>query len=296
MPHSESPTAEVLRTGVQVRNREVIVGQPDGSRVPVLANVVPLRDAEGSMIGAVSCLQDITERKQVEEKLQDSNDKLQLLSRRLVESQETERRHIARELHDEVGQTLTVAEMNLQAVLQSPRAASLSRRVNESLRAVERVLGQVRDLSLNLRPSILDDLGLQSALRWYTSRQASLTGLQVEFQADALEERLDPAIETACFRVAQEALTNIVRHASARKVAVEMRKQDGYLHLFVRDDGVGFDVAALREQAVLGASLGLLSMEERATLTNGGLECKSAPGQGTEVHAWFPLKWRTPNP
>ena len=85
----------------------------------MLANVVPLRDADGSMIGAVSCLQDITERKQAEEKLQESNDKLQLLSRRLVESQETERRHIARELHDEIGQTLTVAEMNLQAVMRS---------------------------------------------------------------------------------------------------------------------------------------------------------------------------------
>ena len=124
MPHSESPTAEVLRTGVPLRNRELVIGRPDGTRVPVLANVVPLRDAEGSMIGAVSCLQDITERKHAEEKLQESNDKLQLLSRRLVESQETERRHIARELHDEVGQTLTVAEMNLQAVMQSPRRGS----------------------------------------------------------------------------------------------------------------------------------------------------------------------------
>jgi signal transduction histidine kinase len=79
-------------------------------------------------------------------------------------------------------------------------------------------------------------------------------------------------------------------------VALELRKQDGHLHLFVRDDGIGFDVTAHREQAVLGASLGLLSMEERATLAGGGLECKSAPGQGTEIHAWFPLKWRTPNP
>ena len=110
-----------------------------------------------------------------------------------------------------------------------------------------------------------------------------------------MTDRLDPVIETACFRVAQEALTNVVRHAHARMVKVELRLQDGRLHLFVRDDGVGFDVAALREQAVLGASLGLLSMEERATLTDGGLECKSAPGQGTEIHAWFPLKWRTPN-
>ena len=295
MPHSESPTAEVLRTGAPVRNRELVVGRPDGSRVPVLANVVPLRDSEGSMIGAVSCLQDITERKQVEEKLQESNDKLQLLSRRLVESQETERRHIARELHDEVGQTLTVAEMNLQAMMQSPGEAPFKGRLKESLQAVERVLEQVRDLSLNLRPSMLDDLGLEPALRWYCKRQAALVGLQPEFRADPMEDRLDPAVETACFRVAQEALTNVVRHARARVVVVELRQQEGQLHLFVRDDGVGFDVAAVREQAVLGASLGLLSMEERATLTDGGLECKSAPGQGTEIHAWFPLKWRTPN-
>jgi PAS domain S-box-containing protein len=295
MPHSESPMAEVLRTGVPLRNRELVIGRPDGSRVPVLANVVPLKDAEGSMIGAVSCLQDITERKRAEQKLQVSNDKLHLLSHRLVESQETERRHIARELHDEVGQTLTVAEMNLQAVLHSPLSASVPRRVNESLRAVERVLGQVRDLSLTLRPSMLDDLGLEPALRWYTNRQASLASLQAEFQADTLEDRLDSGVETACFRVGQEALTNVVRHARAHAVVVKLQKQDGHLHLFVRDDGVGFDVAALRTQAVQGGSMGLLSMEERATLADGGLECKSTPGQGTEVHAWFPLKWRIPN-
>ena len=295
MPHSESPTAEVLRTGVPVRNRELVIGRPDGSRVPVLANVVPLRESQGSLIGAVSCLQDITERKQAEEKLQESNDKLQLLSRRLVDSQETERRHIARELHDEVGQTLTVAELNLQKLVQSSRVGANRERLQESLKAVERVLEQVRDLSLSLRPSMLDDLGLEAALRWYTNRQASLVGLQAEFRADALEDRLDPVIETACFRVAQEALTNVVRHARAGAVAVELRNQDGHLHLYVRDDGAGFDVAALREQAVLGASLGLLSMEERATLAAGGFECKSIPGQGTEIHAWFPLTWRAPS-
>ncbi|MCX6923525.1 MAG: HAMP domain-containing protein [Verrucomicrobia bacterium] len=121
LPHSESLTAEVLRTGTALRNRELIIERPDGTRVSVLANVVPLRDAEGTMIGAVNCLQDITERKQAEEKLQQSNATLQHLSRRLVESQETERRHIARELHDEVGQTLTVAEMNLQALIRSSK-------------------------------------------------------------------------------------------------------------------------------------------------------------------------------
>jgi PAS domain S-box-containing protein len=295
LPHAESPAAEALRTGASVRNRELLVGRPDGSRVPVLINVVLLRDSEGSTIGAVTCFQDITERKQAEDRLRESNDNLQFLSRRLVESQETERRHIARELHDEVGQSLTVAEMNLQALVQSPSAAPLKGRLKESLQAVERVLEQVRDLSLNLRPSMLDDLGLEPALRWYTKRQAAVAGLQAEFLGDSMEDRLDPVVETACFRVAQEALTNVVRHARARRVTVELRKQAGQLHLFVRDDGAGFDVAALRERAVRGASLGLLSMEERATLTDGGLECKSAPSQGTQIHAWFPLKWRTPN-
>jgi PAS domain S-box-containing protein len=295
MPHTECPTAEALRTGAPVRNQELVIGRPDGSRVPALTNVVLLRNPEGLVIGAVSCFQDITDRKRAEDKLRETNDNLQLLSRRLVESQETERRHIARELHDEVGQSLTVAEMNLQALVQSPGGAPHRGRLKESLQAVERVLEQVRDLSLNLRPSMLDDLGLEPAVRWYTKRQAALAGLQVEFVADAMENRLDPVVETACFRVAQEALTNVVRHARAHLVAVELRQQDGRLHLLVRDDGVGFDVAALREQAVLGASLGLLSMEERATLVDGGLECKSTPGQGTVIDAWFPLKWRTQN-
>jgi len=158
------------------------------------------------------------------------------------------------------------------------------------------VLEQVHDISLNLRPSILDDLGLEPALRWLTNRQAALVGLEAKFHADALEQRLDPVIETECFRVAQGALTNVLRHAQAQTVSVELRKENGQLHLWVRDDGIGFDVAALREKAVLGASLGLLSMEERAALAGGGLEFTSVPKLGTEVHAWFPLKWQILQP
>ena len=292
MSHTESPMAEVLRTGVAVRNRELSIGRPDGTQVPVLANVVPLRDPEGGIIGAVCCLQDITERKAAEQRLKEYSDRLQFLSRKLIESQETERRHIARELHDEVGQSLTVAEMNLQSVLRSPRAASLVLPLKESIDAVERVLEQIHDLSLNLRPAMLDDLGLEPALRWYTNRQASLAGLKSEFHSEPLENRLDPMIEAACFRVAQEALTNVVRHAQAKAVTVNLRARSGNLHVSVRDDGVGFDVGASRERAAHGASLGLLSMEERAVLADGGLECISAPGQGTEIHAWFPCKWR----
>jgi signal transduction histidine kinase len=238
-------------------------------------------------------IRDITKRKLAEEQFKTYSRKLQVLSRRLVEVQETERRHLARELHDELGQTLTLVQLNLQVVLQSPGTDALAPRLTESLEAVARALEQVHDISLNLRPSILDDLGLEPALRWYTERQAALVGLQAGFHADRLDQRLDPVIETECFRVSQEALTNVVRHARAKTVTVELRKEEGQLHLRVRDDGIGFEVAATREKAVRGASLGLLSMEERAALAGGGLEFKSTPGQGTEVHAWFPLKWQT---
>jgi len=220
--------------------------------------------------------------------------KLQVLSRRLVEVQETERRNLARELHDEIGQSLTVAQINLQALLQSPRTKTLQPRLQECLEVIERVLEQVDGISLILRPSILDDLGLAPALRWLTGRQAALIGLQATFHADPLFRRLDSAIETECYRVTQSALTNVVRHAQAKTVGVELREVAGLLHLRVCDDGIGFDVAAVRRLAVRGASLGLLSMEERAALAGGGLAFTSHPGQGTEVHAWFPLKWQTP--
>ncbi len=257
----------------------------------VRTGLKPSRDELGQLTQAFDQMAQALETRELEHKR--ASHKLQVLSHRLVEVQEAERRHIARELHDEIGQSLTAAEMNLQAALQSPPAASLQRRLEDSVKAVERVLEQVHDLSLNLRPSMLDDLGLEPALRWYTHRQADLTGMRAEFRADPLEDRLDPLIETECFRVAQEALTNVVRHAQASVVQVDLSSNNDHLHLIVRDDGIGFDVGALRDEAVRGASLGLLSMEERTSLAGGGLEFTSAPGGGTEVHAWFPLLLRS---
>ena len=230
-----------------------------------------------------------TEHNAAEEKLQHYGHRLQQLSHGLVEAQETERRRIARELHDEIGQALTVAQIHLQTLLHEPGLAAQTARLTESLQVVERVLEQVKDISLNLRPSMLDDLGLESTLRWYTHRQTALTGIKNHLRIEPLEHRLAPAVETECFRVAQEALTNIARHAHAQTVSVDLRAEDGRLHLRVRDDGVGFEAGALRERAVQGESLGLLSMEERAALAGGGIEINSTPGQGTEVHAWFPL-------
>jgi signal transduction histidine kinase len=147
----------------------------------------------------------------------------------------------------------------------------------------------VRDLSLDLRPSLLDDLGLCAALRWYTDQQAQRAGLSIQFVAGEMAARFDPAIETACFRVAQEALTNVVRHARAATVRVHLQVETGFLHLVVSDDGIGFDPERLRTQGRSGASMGLLGMEERASLMRGRIKFESVLEHGTSVHAWFPL-------
>jgi len=250
--------------------------------------------ANGGLV--IQCnIRDITERKQAEAARKESSRNLQILSRRLVEVQETERRHLARELHDELGQNLTVVQLNLQSLLQAGDCGDAPR-LQASLEAVERVLEQVHDLALNLRPSILDDLGLEPALMWLTSRQSELGGFKCEFKTEELARRLDSVLETECYRIAQESLTNVARHARATAVTVDLRRDGEQLCLRVRDNGIGFDTPAIREKAVQGASLGLLSMEERTALAGGRFEVISAPGKGTEVHACFPLKWRTRPP
>ncbi len=251
------------------------------------------RDELGQLARAFDVMASTLEKRELERRR--DNKKLQVLSQRLVEVQEGERRQIARELHDEVGQSLTAAEINLQTALGGANPPSTQSRLRASSEMIRHVLEQVQDLSLNLRPSMLDDLGLESALRWYTGRQAETSGIEAEFVSDPLEQRLDPMIETECFRVAQEALTNVLRHSKASSVTVELRADDGTLRLTVRDDGVGFDVAAVRDQAVRGRSLGVLSMEERVSLAGGKLELISVAGEGTEVRASFPLKWREQN-
>jgi PAS domain S-box-containing protein len=293
LPRAQTRFAELAKTLGSTQRDEYRLRHKDGSCRFIESTSSNHLD-DPAIRGIVFNYRDITKRKQAEGKLKESRQRLQELSRRLVEAQETERRNIARELHDEIGQALTVMQMNLQAMLQLPGTDALTPRLNESLKVADRVLEQVQDISLDLRPSVLDDLGLVPALRWYSNRQAALLELKVEFHADPLEQRLDPVIETECFRVAQEALTNVVRHAQATAVTVDLRKEEGQLHLRVRDNGIGFDVVAVREKAVRGASLGLLSMEERAALAGGGLDFTSIPKQGTEVHAWFPLRWQTP--
>jgi PAS domain S-box-containing protein len=261
----------------------------DGTKAWITARGEVTRDASGQIVGLRGTAQDITDRKRSEDVLRQANTRLQNLSRRLLTIQETERRSLARELHDEIGQALTATKINLQALERFPNPAMLASRLRDANSIVERALEQVRSLSLELRPPLLDDLGLPAALRWLLDQHARRSGLGVQFVSDAFEGRLAAEVETACFRIAQQGLTNVEKHAGARTVTVELRRVEDALHLHVRDDGAGFDVPAARARAMHGGSLGLLSMEERAALADGGIEWTSAPGCGTDVHAWFAL-------
>jgi len=247
-------------------------------------SVAPLALPDAS---AVVITQDITERKRAAKELEEANQQLRTLSRQLFHIQEEERRHLARELHDEIGQNLTAAKINLNIIARDV-PAHVTGRLNDSIQLLDGLLMQVRQLSLDLRPPLLDELGLVPTLRWLVDQQAQRAGLRMTFTATVDGLELDPAIQTACFRVAQEAITNIIRHSGAKNVAVELRHDAERLWLSVRDDGAGFDPAAI-QQSVTHSSLGLVSMKERALLVHGGLEVHSAPGQGAEIRAWFPL-------
>jgi len=263
---------------------------PDGRVRWVETHAEPIMDANGNLLRQVGTLQDITERRLAEEQIQRASERLRQLSRRLIDIQETERRHLARELHDEIGQPRTATKLHLQN-LQATRSSELEehKRIADAVALVHGLLQTVRSLSLNLRPPMLDDLGLVAALRWLLDQHGRTTGQTVRFEHDIFQERLDPVLETTCFRIAQEAITNVSRHAGADCVVLRLRREVGALVLSVCDNGRGFDTASALGRAARGESLGLVSMEERVSLAGGRFELSSTIGQGTELTARFPL-------
>lgn len=239
-------------------------------------------------------IRDVTERLRAQAALQDTARQLQALSGRVLAAQEAERHRVARELHDELGQALTAIKINLQVRGQGETLQALN---TENLRIVEDALQHVRSLALALRPSMLDDLGLVPALRWLGEQAAARSGFAIHFDAAQGLERFASDTETACFRIVQEALTNIARHANAKHVHIGVCR-DGHdaMLLSVQDDGVGFDLAVQRTHAMAGESMGVLGMQERATLIGGQLQIDSQPGHGCEVRLRFPARWREPRP
>ena len=271
-------------------------------------SAVPIFDDDGKPAFAVATFMDIGARKKIESQLKWRNleleslfdqvsrgkEELRALSKRLLTVQEEERRHISRELHDEIGQALTILKIKLQTLPNSQTdvhgALILSpENVQEMVRSIDDTLQQVRNLSVDLRPSVLDDLGLPAALRWYVDRQAQLSGIEIKFQSLSNIDRIASEIETACFRLVQEAIINIIRHSEASRARVLLERDQTGIHLRIVDDGRGFDVSKAYEEARLGRSSGILGMKERVHLLEGKIEILANSGKGVQIQAFFPF-------
>lgn len=226
---------------------------------------------------------------QLFEQLSNADKELQILLQRLIEVQEAEKRNLARELHDEMGQSLTALKIELEQI-ESTNDPLIQLRSQNGLSIVDKLLDQARSLSAELRPTMLDDLGLIPALRWCVSRQSMVAGFSANFFEDLGDINLPADVQTTCFRVAQEALTNVARHANATSVSVEITGSSQKLNLLIKDDGRGFDVDNVQRQASNRKCLGLLGMKERVMLVGGDIEVESAPDCGTEVRVYLPIQ------
>ena len=255
----------------------------DGSKFSGAISSAVFRNQEGELRTSMA-IRDITESKQVAEELGRTAKQLQALSRSLVDAQETERRRIAQELHDDIGQLLTLLKLLLDTAADGSLELARERLRDASRRAHE-LIAAVRNISLDLRPSMLDDVGLLPALLWLGDRFADRT--QVHIEHSGVEgRRFSPEVEIAVYRIAQESLTNIVRHAGRSQAVIRLRADAEMLQVEVEDDGCGFDAAAVLAK---GRSIGLHGMRERATALGGELRIESAPGEGTRVVARLPL-------
>ena len=261
---------------------EVELITKQGERIPVEVSSRLIVE-NGLPVGVQGCLHDISERKKAHEASR-------TYSRRLLEAQEAERRRISLELHDQVGQILTAVKMNLHALRKAYNSPEVLTSIEENLNVIDEAVDQVRDLSVDLRPLLLDDFGLVVAVRWYLDRQAKNSGVAVEFATHSLhdDDRFPAALETACFRIVQEGITNIIRHARATRLSVRLERSGSELLLAIGDNGSGFDVKEMRSAS--GApTLGLRGMEERAQAVGGTLTIDSTPRLGTQICASFPV-------
>lgn len=317
-PSEKLPASRALLHGETVYNEEVIIEQPGGKRISVAASAAPVLDNDGEIIAAVGIFHDITIYKQMEifqqqereylkgvveqrnEELSQADEELRQemgehnqarervrgLSLRLINAEERERRRVGHELHDEVGGSLTLLKMATHRVRQAS-AEKMGEALGEIEKITDEIYEQVRALSHSLRPDILDDFGLMETLPTQFEEYTDRCGIKVSFQHTGLQKRFAVEIETTVFRIIQEGLTNVARHAEASEVTILLASQGDVLRLEIRDNGRGFDLAKINLH-----SSGISGMQDRAYLVGGVLTVDSSPGRGTCVSCEFPAMRR----
>ncbi len=290
MPSSAKAAAESYRWQLRMDGKagvdpdrswriEFQLRHKDGHPVWVEAESMFTRDKQGRPVGIIGFTRDVTERRRYEARLR-------ALSSSLVEMQESERRHIARELHDQIGQSLTGIRM-LLGMLPDRLPGTANRTVAEIHAEIDDMMNRVKDLSLKLRPSTLDDLGLLPTLLRHFRTYKTQTNVEVHFKQKGMERRFAPAVETAVFRIVQEGLTNVARHAGVGNVNVRIVATRKRITLQIEDSGRGFARDAVHASS---DAIGIVGMQERAALAGGRLWVESVPGVGTRVMAEIPAR------
>jgi len=273
----------------QLRDLELTMQRKDGTSFPVLVSATAIYDSDGRFVASRSTVHDITRIKVLEAERARQAEHLQRMSHHLVAVQEEERRRLASELHDRASPNLAAIKLTLDTLTASlpaslPAAADAC--VDDARALLDDTITTVREICVDLRPSVLDYAGLISALVGYSHQYTRRTGIEVRLQLPPAEERFGAEIESTLFRIVQEALTNIARHAEAGRVDLALSHDGRRTVLIVRDDGVGFDLSAQRRKGDV-ASRGLVAMRERAEFAGGVFDVIATPGHGTEIRVEF---------
>jgi len=270
--------------GQKPRGFEMSLKLRRGEERPFLWNVNRLLGKDGNILGVMAVGQDIAEIKRAEEELRESEKKLRLLTFQILTAQEDERKRISRELHDELGQSLTVLKLGLRTASKSvPEPPEVKKELSQMALYLDETIEKVRRLSRALSPAILEDLGLAPALKYLVHELSRYFEIQQEFDFDNLDHVFPREDQITIYRIFQESLTNIAKHAKAHKVHLAIRQRDGAVLLEVEDDGQGFEVAEAMSRVNLDKGLGLAALSERAKMLGGTLQINSRKGQGTRI-------------
>jgi PAS domain S-box-containing protein len=286
--HRESDLALLREAGTQAY--ETVVVAADGNVHDVMVHKASYTDTTGASAGLVGVVTDITELKQKEEALRASENKLQVLSSHLMTAQERERRRISLELHDELGQSLTFLKLQLGSIGRRLRKdqGAVKEEVENTQDYADQVIESIRRLARELSPSALEDLGLSAALRSMSEDFATHSGIETSVDMAEVDDLFSSESQILIYRIFQESLTNIGKHAEARHVSLAIKKGEGEVTLVVEDDGKGFDTREVAARYSMEKGLGLAAMGERARMLEGSYEISSHKGEGTRVTVTIP--------
>ncbi|MBI5118487.1 PAS domain S-box protein, partial [Candidatus Poribacteria bacterium] len=281
----EASRQERLREGIPQSGEIRVVTKKSGVRTYSVNSAPIIKD--GNPVGVVGIARDVTEQKELERALEKSRTEAHLLSKRLIEVQEEERRRISRDLHDELGQFVTSVKMDVDSLLKfvNIKDCELDRIAHNVHRTLAATLATIRRISTALRPNILDDIGLVAAIEAYLEQFQATTRIKCEWKCRVEREGYGSTIDTCLYRILQEALNNVIRHARAAFVRVELFQKNGKLVMVIEDNGLGFDVSGTGANS----SLGIIGMKERVGLIGGSVIIHSTPGTGTIVEIEAPV-------